>query len=158
MARLYGLGERDLQVVSDTLEFNLPFAEHKRSAQAVPSSDERERFCEILRDELEPWCERFGSRVDVYAVGSPALSPWDVIAVRAGRGGADGTVPDHDCAGLLRAADAAAATELLVEDGPDGLLIGRLAQRRYWSTTQARLLAQRIAWSHIGLLKRRADA
>ena len=80
VARLYGLGERDLQVVSDTLEFNLPFAEHKRRAQAAPSSDERERFCEVLRDELEPWCERFGSRVDVYAVGSPALSPWDAVS------------------------------------------------------------------------------
>ena len=157
VARLYGLGERDLQVVSDTLEFNLPFAENKRRAQAAPLDDERERFCEALRDELRPWCERFGSRVDICPVRSPAPSPWHAIAVRAGRAGAEGTVPDDDWAGLLRAADAAAATEILVEDGSDGLLIGRLAQRRYWSTTQARLLAQRIAWSHVRLLKRRAD-
>ena len=34
--RLYGLGQRDLQVVFDTLEFNLPFAENRRNAQAVP--------------------------------------------------------------------------------------------------------------------------
>ena len=157
VARLYGLGERDLQVVSDTLEFNLPFAENKRRAQAVPLGDERERFCEALRDELLPWCERFGSRVVVYPVRSPAPSPWYAIAVRAGRAGAEGTVTGDDWAGLLRAADAAAATEILVEDGSDGLLIGRLAQRRYWSTTQARLLARRIAWSHVELLKRRAD-
>ena len=39
--RLYGLGHRDLQVVFDTLEFSLPFAENKRMAQQEPSSDER---------------------------------------------------------------------------------------------------------------------
>ena len=42
--RLYGLGQRDLQVVFDTLEFNLPFAKNKRNAQESPSLGERERF------------------------------------------------------------------------------------------------------------------
>ena len=156
--RLYGLGERDSQVVFDTLEFNLPFAANKGSAQTPPGADERDRFCEILRDELKPWCERFGSRVGVYAIRARAVSPWHAIAVRTGRRHAASTVPDDHWAGLLRAADEAAATEILLEDGPDGLLIGRLAQRRYWSETQARLLAQRIVWSHVELLKRRVDA
>ena len=47
---------------------------------------------------------------------------------------------------------------ICVENGSGGLLIGRLAQMRYWSATQARLLAQRIAWAHIELLKGHADA
>ena len=94
----------------------------------------------------------------VYPVRARAVSPWHAIAVRTGRRHAADAVTDDDWAGLLRAADEAAATEILLEDGPDGLLIGRLAQRRYWSKTQARLLARRIAWSHVGLLKRRADA
>ena len=54
--RLYGLGHRDLQVILDTLEFSLPFAKNKRMAQLEPRSDERERFCEVLGDELRPWC------------------------------------------------------------------------------------------------------
>ena len=44
VGNLYGLGGRDLQVIRDTLEFNLPFANNKRNAQATPSSVERERF------------------------------------------------------------------------------------------------------------------
>ena len=87
-----------------------------------------------------------------------AMSPWQAIAVRTERGELTETVPADDWAGLLKAADAAAASEILVDNGPDGLLIGRLAQRRYWSETQARLLAQRIAWCHVDLLKRHADA
>ena len=155
---LYGLGNRDLQVILDTLEFNLPFAENKRNAQAVPSSDERERFCDVLRDELRPWCDRFGSRLTVEQVSPLAMSPWQAIAVRTGLREPPETVPADDWAGMLGAADKAAASEILVENGPDGILVARLAQRRYWSETQARLLAQRIAWSHVELLKGHADA
>ena len=156
--RLYGLGHRDLQVVFDTLEFNLPFARNKRNAHAPPSSGERERFCEVLGDELRPWCDRFRSKLVVDQLPPLAMSPWQAIAIRTARGQLTETVPADDWAGLLSAADATAASEILVDNGPDGLLIGRLAQRRYWSETQARLLAQRIAWSHVDLLKPHADA
>ena len=154
---LYGLGKRDLQVILDTLKFNLPFAENKRNAQALPSSVERERFCEVLRDELLPWCDRFGATLAVDEIPPLAMSPWQAIAVRTARREPTETTPAGDSVGLLSTADAAAASEILVDSGSDGLLIARLAQRRYWSETQARLLAQRIAWSHVELLKGHAD-
>ena len=144
---VYGLGKRDLQVILDTLEFNLPFADNKRNAQAVPTPAERERFCAVLRDELLPWCNRFGSTLTVDEIPPLAMSPWQAIAVRAARREPTETVPAGDWEGLLRVADEAAASEMLVENGAGGLLIARLAQRRYWNETQARLLAQRIAWS-----------
>ena len=156
--RLYGLSQRDLEVVLDTLEFNLPFARNRRNAQDAPSPNERERFCEVLRDELRPWCDRFGSRVAVDQVPPLAMSPWHAVAVRTARRGPLETVAADNCAVLVRIADEAAASEILVSNGPDELLIGRLAQRRYWSETQARLLARRIAWSHVELLKRHANA
>ena len=155
---LYGLGKRDLQVIRDTLEFNLPFAENRRKAQAPPLSAERERFCEVLRDELMPWCDRFGSRLVVGQIPPLATSPWQAIAVRTARLEHTEPVLPGDWAGLVRSADEAAASEVVVHDGLDGLLIGRLAQRRYWSETQARLLAQRIAWSHVERLKGHASA
>ena len=156
--RLYGLAQRDLQVVFDTLKFNLPFAENKQKAQAIPSLDERRRFCEVLREELTPWCDRFGSRLAVDRIPAPAMSPWQAIAVRTSRHEPPKKVPPSDWTGLLKAADEAASSEILVENGLSELLIGRLAQMRYWSATQARLLAQRIAWSHVDLLKGHADA
>ena len=155
---LYGLGQRDLRVIRDTLEFNLPFAENKRNAQAPPRSAERERFCNVLRDELMPWCNRFGTRLVVGQIPPLPMSPWQAIAVRTARREQTEPVLPGDWAGLVRAADEAAASEVVVENGLDGLLIGRLAQRRYWSETQARLLAQRIAWSHVERLKGLASA
>lgn len=153
VTQLYGLGRRDLQVIADTLAFNLPFADNKRAAQEMPARAEVERFCALLTQELAPWGERFGSPVSValaeYAVTSPwcclALAPTNALDIR----------PDKDWAGLLNAADSAGASEIVLYDG-DTLLIGRLAQRRYWSDTQARLLAQRIIWSHLDFLKARA--
>ncbi len=155
---LYGLGARDRQVVFDTLEFGLPFAQNKGSAQEVPGSDERERFCEVLRKELSPWCERFDSALAVEQIRSPKMAPWQSIEVRNAIREPGRTVLPSDWEGLLEAADETAASEILLDDGPNRLLVGRLAQRRHWSATQARLLAQRIIWSHVDLLKGGADA
>jgi len=139
------------------LEFNLPFATTRRSAQSVPSSDERKRFREVLTDELRPWCDRFGSEFIVDQIPPLAMSPWQDIAVRTGRRDSSEVVPADCWAGLLKADADAAASAILTDSGSHELLIGRLAQRRHWSETEARLLAQRIAWSQVDLLKRRAN-
>ncbi len=156
--RLYGLSERDSQVIGDSLEFGLPFATNKQKAQAVPTNAERERFCEVLRNELEPWSARFGSALVVEQIRPLPLSPWHAIEVR----NALGDLKEKDAAnaweGLLRVADEAAASEMLLYDDPYRLLVARLAQRRYWSDTQARLLAERIAWSHVNLLRAHSEA
>lgn len=84
VAQLYGLGPRDLQVVSDTLEFNLPYAQTKRHAQTAPTTQERERFCEVLEQELKPWCERIGLKLSVRPSGQSAISPWYGLELRIG--------------------------------------------------------------------------
>ncbi|MES1997807.1 MAG: N-6 DNA methylase [Pseudomonadota bacterium] len=156
VARFYGLGERDLQVISDTLAFNLPFAENKRQAQQPPSTADKARFCDVLAGELAPWCQRFGTSLAVTPMAPPAGSPWSGVAVQTGT--TRETIPASDWAGMLRAADEAASSEVLVHTNNGGLLIGRLAQQRYWSDTQARLLAQHIIWSHLDVLKGQAQA
>ena len=158
VTELYGLGQRDLQTVFDTLEFGLPFAENKRKAQAVPSAVAKDEFCNVVREELQPWCDRFGSILDVHPIPSLAVSPWEAIGVWTGRNESAEKALTGDWTGLLRAADEQAASEIVLRDEADGLLVGLLAQRRCWSKTQARLLAQRIIWSHVELLKGHADA
>lgn len=158
VAKLYGLGRQDLQIISDTLAFNLPFSDNKREAQSPPSRDELKRFCKRLEHELSPWSERFKSAVAVKIISDGARSPWLGIAVGFGSNNDHPSVRPEDWSGLVAAADASAATELIIEQDARSLLIGLLAQRRYWSDTQARLLAQRIVWSHLKLLKGRAIA
>lgn len=152
VADLYGLGSTDLQVISDTLAYNLPFAENKAAAQARPGAEIVDHFCTHLQRELEPWAKRFGTPIRVLRVGEHSMSPW--MGLRLLVGGSPAMVStDAGWEGLLAAADATAASELIVEEAGGGLLIGRLAQNRYWSETQARLLAQHIVWSRLNVLK-----
>ncbi|MDF8335771.1 HsdM family class I SAM-dependent methyltransferase [Novosphingobium cyanobacteriorum] len=153
VADLYGLGERDLEVIADTLTFNLPFANAKHAAQEFPDRANVTAFCEKLLGELAPWGARYDSSFEADLVHYSASSPWCCIALRH-RGGAGPNVIEQDLAGLLQAADATGAGELIAE-AQGMLLIGRLAQQRYWSATQARLLAQRIIWSHLPFLQAR---
>ena len=153
VASLYGLGQRDLEVIGDTLRFNLPFAENRRRSQTPPTSAERRRFCHVLQEELKPWCERLGSELSVDDVPQMEMSPWYAVRLRPQRGRRRPLVVPSDWTGLLGAADDAAASEVLYPEESGGLLVGRLAQGRYWSVTQARELAQRIVWSHVDLLK-----
>lgn len=153
VAEHYGLSERDLQVISDTLEFNLPFSTNRREAERAPSPDEQSVFCDILLGELRPWTERFGTSIQVRVVSQPATSPWQALEISVGDGHEGSGIGWE---GLLQVADHAAATEILVRQ-TFGLRIGRLAQRRYWSATQARLLAQRIGWSYLDLLQGRVE-
>ncbi len=108
IVRLYGLSERDSQVIVDTLEFGLPFATNKRQAQSTSTSVDTRRFCEALRSELRPWCERFGSTLAVEQIPLPPMSPWQAIEVRKAHGGAEERIPERDWEGLLRVADEAA--------------------------------------------------
>lgn len=151
VAQLYGLGARDLQVIADTLMFNLPFSQNKHHAQQLPTPQDKARFCSVLAEELAPWCQRFGTRLTVAPMPQLVGSPWAGIALRT----ADTlhAISLNDWDGLLRAADETASTEVLVRLDGAGMLLGRLAQQRYWSDTQARLLAQHIVWAHLDVLK-----
>ena len=156
VASLYGLGDVDLQIITDTLSYNLPFAEIKLAAQARPDPKAAEDFCLVLRKELMPWAKRFNTSLSVRMIASRSTSPWMGFLLQAGANTSDAGVQQHWEA-LLSVADATAATELMVEDESGALLIGRLAQSRYWSDTQARLLAQHIIWSRLDILKGRGQ-
>jgi hypothetical protein len=155
---IYGLGSRDLQVISDTLEFNLPFAANKQKAQAVPSQHDIKRFCKVLKKELAPWTKRFGSSLAIDSIFVNTASPWYGIGIRTAENERSNGIHISDWEGLLYTADREAASEILIQGEKTELLVGRLAQRRYWSDTQARLLAQRIIWSRLDFLKGHIDA
>ncbi|OEC93558.1 N-6 DNA methylase [Rhizobium sp. YK2] len=152
VADLYGLGPNDLQIISDTLAFNLPFADIKIAAQARPGPETAASFCMRLRGELEPWAKRFDRQIGVHMIADRPASPWLGVVLHMEPKASDLDL-QRDWEGLLEVADATAATEIIVEDCDGALLIGRLAQNRYWSDTQARLLAQHIIWSRLDFLR-----
>jgi hypothetical protein len=150
--RLYGLRKHDLQVIEDTLKYNLPFSENRISAQAPPSPPDLGAFRDALSAELEPWARRVNKIISVGSVDLPITCPWGALHV--GTDCHPNTRPmDRDWPEILRLADAMAATEVIYPNPTDSCLwIARLNQARYWSRSRARLLARRIAWGHLDFL------
>src|ERR1019366_5975222 len=148
----YGLTPRDLQVISDTLKFNLPFADRRKAAQTPPTRPETTTFCHVLSSELKPWAQHSGKTISARLVILPAASPWEVVQVgTALTSGQPAT--NEDWPEILRIADQLAATEVIHPDAAAGCLwLARLNQAHYWSRSQARLVARRIAWDHVDFL------
>jgi len=144
-AELFGLSERDLQVISDTLKYNLPFVENKKAAQAVIAEDELKTFCTALATELAPWEARKKVKINIKPVDVlPDSSPW--VLLRLENNNSLNQVTDN-WTNILRIADELGTTEVILPD-ETGLWIARLNQARYWSQSQARLLTRRLIWEH----------
>ena len=154
-ATLYGLREQDLQVINDTLRFNLPFAHNRQVAQKPPAQHEMMAFCDALENELKSWAAREGSTVKAQPVVFTERSPWRVIHVRsaATSSGREKQTSIDDWPEVLRIADSLAATEVIHPDPANHCLwLARLNQARYWSHSQARLVARRVVWEHLDAL------
>lgn len=154
-ASLYGLRADDLQVIEDTLSFNLPFTANVARANARPGPLELRAFGDVLVRELGPWVEGASERVEVDEVDVPSGSPWCLLRVR----GTGAHIPPNPpliptaWQAVLQLADGLGSTELVWSEGPgQGLWIARLAQARYWSHSQAVLLSRRIVWEHLDSL------
>lgn len=157
VARLYGLRPRDLQVIDDTLRYNLPFAKNREIAQKPPTQPQVERFVAALEAEIEPWGRRNGRTVSVLPSPTVGLSPWRGLQVRSD---AEPVVRsealDADWPSLSHDADQVAATLMIYHDKAAGCLgIELLDQARYWSKTRARALARKLAWEHVDFLSGR---
>jgi hypothetical protein len=154
-ATLYGLRAQDLQVIDDTLRFNLPFANNKQAAQVPPTRDEIKAFCDTLENELRSWAAREGSTVKAQPVELGTRSPWAVVSVcpaATSNGQAQHRSLD-DWPEVLRIADSLAATEVIHPDpATSRLWIAHLNQARYWSHSQARIVARRVIWEHLDTL------
>lgn len=156
IADLFGINKRELQVINDTLQYNLPFAENKKIAQAKPSKLQLHDFCEELSVELAPWGRRLKTNIRVSIVEKVVTdSPWEILSIQA----SDITQNEFHWAEILRAASEIGTTEVFMAgDSGKGLWVARLKQGRYWSRSQARLLARRIIWEHIDAVFGQRDA
>lgn len=152
VAELYGLGDGDLQVIADTLHYNAPFSKAKLAAQSPPR--DLTTFCAQVESELAPWTRRLRQPVTATPILGQTGSPWCGIILSHNNQSPKSDLPQH-WEGLLRLADASAATEMIVHVSPGRLFIARLAQQRYWTATQARLLAQQIIWDEFAFLVER---
>ncbi|HEX7180941.1 MAG TPA: N-6 DNA methylase [Thermoanaerobaculia bacterium] len=155
-ARLYGLNEADCELMEDTL-FSTAFYRTKGAAAFhPPMPGDVKIFTDCLQETLQPFLAITGRTVRV----RPADFPQDVYRdswyfVEATASGQCVSVTP----GLLEQAIAIAndlgASRVVVraQDSQAGLLLGQIAQRRWWTKTRARLCATHIIHNHLDALR-----
>jgi N-6 DNA Methylase len=147
VARLHGLSDVQRDAVSETISTGLTTKNAREQALRPTTSTDREEFVEVcghgLRDVLSAsgttaWIR---NRDDLW---SPNV-PWRFVQVDRVRAGKGPRRPTRlRLADFVRAADAGAASLVVLHTGKQTILVGLLDRFRHWTRTKARLLASEL--------------
>jgi len=149
---LYGLDADAVQVATDTLFAAVAYRKAGKAALDRTTRDTRAGFIQTLRDELEPYFDVCGEHAAVReAEFQPDTwrEPWFFLAVS--READSVPVNSSLMRKAMKAANQEGCSRIIVHaPGKQGLLIGLLNQRRWWTVTRARLCAQHIIRERLG--------
>jgi hypothetical protein len=153
VASLYGLSGRDQQTIADTVATRAPFARVRKRAAAPAKWPEKEIFRARLETELGGVLAAGGHRVRVDLLDSADNRlPWRLLGVAV-----DGRPlpPDLPTRWIDAANDLAASRITVLDAREPCLVVGLLDRYRYWTQTQARLLASDLLWQYGAVLEGR---
>ena len=147
VARLYGLTDQDLQVISDTLSVSKPTARAKKRAQDKPSRQEITAFAMDMERYLQPYFDLTGERIRVVPRdGTPGAWHFLDVSVDDAEPSVDSTrVPRQIFEAL---ANHEGASRVFARLTPGRMSVGLLAQYRYWTPSRARLCAMDLVREH----------
>lgn len=150
--RLYGLDANAVQITEDTLFSAASYRKAGKAALDRTTRDTRVDFMQTLRAELEPYFDVCGEHAAVReAEFQPDTwrEPWFFLAVS--REGDSVPINASLIRKAMKVANQEGSSRIIVHaPGKQGMLIGLLNQRRWWTGTRARLCAQHIIRERLG--------
>lgn len=150
---IYGIGQLDAEAIADALSTRSPFPVAKKLACAPVLPDWTERFRTRLQKGLMSVLGANGHEVQVQLLSNHANLPWKFIAISLDVKALPTTPPSN----WIEHADDLAVSRITIIDAQRPLItVGLLDRSRYWTSTQARLLASDIIWEHGSMLEERA--
>jgi hypothetical protein len=153
IASIYGLGHYDQEVITDVLATRAPFPEVKAHAAKPCATAQLEEFRIRLQDELSNVLSTSGHSVHVTQLPDIGRLPWKFVAISLNRQALPETPPST---WVEQAEDFAVSRITIVDAHLPRIVVGLLDRYRYWTQTQARLLASDILWQYGALLEERA--
>lgn len=138
---LYGLTAADRQVIQDTLKVGLPFGDTLDFAEGIPEDKTFEVFVDEFKRIVQPFAQRLGHRLRVGLETIPGASHWKFVRVGLARGGGSTGEPLPIVIFAKALADDVWASQVRIHEADGCLIVGQIAQNRYWTITRARLLA-----------------
>ena len=143
VSNLYGLSSWDRQLIQDTLEFELPFSDNVQRSSMPTTADDRAAFTDTFNRLVEPFTEDDGIPTRIIEVNKKTVDGWRYVHIGLLKETdlTVATLAGTDSRQLSALAESYWASRLTVRLPDSSVVIGYLDQRRYWSKTQARLLA-----------------
>lgn len=144
VAQLYELSSADQQVVSDALAINAPYASSRDRGLARITEQQAQTFIDNLEKELAAVFEVGGHSVRVQPLNSASEAlPWRFFFITL----ADAT-PPHELPAhwVEQASDLGTSRITLLSADQPSLTVGLLNRYRYWTQSQAQLLASELIW------------
>lgn len=152
VASIYGLGHYDQEVIADTLEMRAPFPETKKKAAQPCASEQVTRFCKRLTEELSSVFSASGFTAHVGQLVHTSGLPWRFLAISL----SEQAIPANFPPSWIEFANDFAVSRITILDAQRPMLIvGLLDRNRYWTQTQARMLASDILWQYGAQLEER---
>lgn len=140
VAEIYGLSTFDMDVVADALRFENPYPSSK--SRALVSFDPNDQCVQAFATSL---AAIVSDVEDVFISAAPCVigpgvdHAWQFIRISVSD--EHPLDPNRVSALLQQVPDALMSSEIRMQLGDGDWLIGRLRQQRYWTSSQARLLA-----------------
>lgn len=151
---IYRISKLDAEVIADTLATRSPFPASKRLAREPVTDEQEERFCVRLRDELDGVLGRNGQEVHVRVLSADVQLPWRFIAISLD----EKSLPTLPPVNWVEYADDLAVSRItVIDEQKSTVIVGLLNRYRYWTPTQARLLASDIIWQNGAMLEARVE-
>ena len=141
---LYGLTPADGQVIRDTLSTALPFAETTAYAERPVDADTIATFAVEVARIVQPFARAHGCDCIARPEASLGGANWQFVRIEFRRQPQAHSAADLVAAELARAlAERFWAAQIRIHPAADdgALVVGQLAENRYWTKTRARILA-----------------
>ncbi len=156
IAEVYGLSHADREVIADTLDVAAPFAHSRAKAQSRPEARDLSHYIDRILGIVTPFLARRGRLLSIRVVRNALAEPWIVFQVDSQETSERPKALRDDnkaLAALVDAADSLAATRIIAVDSSTTLLVGIVAQYRYFTPSRARLLAVDLLQEHADVLE-----
>lgn len=144
VAKVYGLSPIDQQVMTDTLAINAPYASARDRGLTQVSEEHAQAFITSLEKELAAILGVGGRKVQVQAL--PATSqalPWRFFSIAVDVAQPALELPSH---WIKHVSDLGISRITILSADQPRLTVGLLNRYRYWTQSEARLLASELIW------------
>uniref|UniRef100_UPI004048C8C2 HsdM family class I SAM-dependent methyltransferase n=1 Tax=Rheinheimera sp. TaxID=1869214 RepID=UPI004048C8C2 len=148
----YRIGRSDAEMIRDTLDTRAPFTRSIACGLRPVDSFDTGPFCDHLNERLNSVLSRVNVSVKVELLSDSAGLPWRFIKIS--RIGSSGEFLKVIPSEWVRFADDYSVSRIFIaNEESQSIIVGLLDRYRYWTPTQARMLASDIIWQHGAMLE-----